>query len=59
MLHPEQRVEAALEAGLISTDDATFMREREARVLELLTVDDFEYDAFVTDKSRVLGHNAA
>ena len=58
-LHPEQRVEAALEAGLISTDDATFMREREARVLELLTVDDFEYDAFVTDKSRVLRHNAA
>jgi len=58
-LHPEQRVEAALEAGLISADDAAFMREREARVLELLTVDDFEYDAFVTDKSKVLRHQAA
>jgi len=58
-LHPEQRVEAALEKGLISADDATFMREREARVLELLSVDDFAYDAFVTDKARVLRHHAA
>ncbi|WP_254275210.1 acyl-CoA dehydrogenase [Halomonas sp. 3H] len=58
-LHPEQRVEAAARAGIISEEDATFMREREARVLELLTVDDFEYDAFVTDKSKVLRHHAA
>ncbi|MGM0639345.1 MAG: acyl-CoA dehydrogenase [Pseudomonadota bacterium] len=58
-LHPEQRVLEAAWAGLISEEDATFMREREAQVLELLTVDDFEYDAFVTDKSKVLRHNAA
>ena len=58
-LHPEQRVEAALEAGLITADDAAFMREREAQVLELLTVDDFEYDAFVIDKAKVLRHQAA
>ena len=58
-LHPEQRVEEAAKAGLISEEDAMFMREREAQVLELLTVDDFEYDAFVIDKSKVLRHNAA
>ncbi|MGJ7460794.1 acyl-CoA dehydrogenase [Halomonas sp. MA07-2] len=58
-LHPEQRVEEAAKAGLIGEEDATFMREREARVLELLTVDDFEYDAFVIDKAKVLRHNAA
>ncbi|WFM72538.1 acyl-CoA dehydrogenase [Halomonas sp. CKK8] len=55
-LHPEQKVEEAARAGIISEDDATFMREREAEVLELLSVDDFAYDAFVTDKSRVLWH---
>jgi acyl-CoA dehydrogenase len=58
-LHPEQRVEAALEKGLISEDDATFMREWEAEVLELLSVDDFEYDAFAIDKAKVLRHHAA
>ncbi|MDT0501963.1 MULTISPECIES: acyl-CoA dehydrogenase [unclassified Halomonas] len=58
-LHPEQRVEAGLAQGVISQEDAAFMREREAQVLELLTVDDFEYDAFVIDKSKVLRHNAA
>ncbi|MBS9405080.1 acyl-CoA dehydrogenase [Halomonas sp. TRM85114] len=58
-LHPEQRVEAALAAGLISEDDAIFMREREAEVLELLSVDDFDYDEFATDKANILRHNAA
>ncbi|MGM0702594.1 MAG: acyl-CoA dehydrogenase [Pseudomonadota bacterium] len=58
-LHPEQRVEEAAKTGLISEDDAAFMREREAQVLELLTVDDFEYDAFVIDKDKVLRHNPA
>ncbi|WP_416137392.1 acyl-CoA dehydrogenase [Halomonas sp. HK25] len=58
-LHPEQRVEEAAKAGLISEEDATFMREREARVLELLSVDDFEYDAFVIDKAKLLRHHAA
>ncbi|MBB3232609.1 acyl-CoA dehydrogenase [Halomonas stenophila] len=58
-LHPEQRVEAALEAGIIDEDDAAFMRQREAEVLDMLTVDDFDYDAFVTDKSKVLRHHPA
>ncbi|OBX37376.1 acyl-coenzyme A dehydrogenase [Halomonas elongata] len=58
-LHPEQQVEAAFAAGLISEEDATFMRQREAEVLDMLTVDDFEYDAFVTDKSKVLRHHPA
>ncbi|MEQ6887503.1 acyl-CoA dehydrogenase [Halomonas sp. CS7] len=58
-LHPEQRVEAALAEELISEEDATFMQEREAAVLELLTVDDFAYDAFVTDKTKVLRHQPA
>jgi len=58
-LHPEQRVEAALDEGLISEEDAIFMREREAEVLELLSVDDFDYDEFATDKANILRHNAA
>lgn len=35
------------------------MRQREAEVLDMLTVDDFDYDAFVTDKSKVLRHHPA
>lgn len=58
-LHPEQRVEAGLEAGIISEEDAVFMRAFEAEVLEMLTVDDFEYDEFATDKANILRHNAA
>ncbi|RUR28942.1 acyl-CoA dehydrogenase [Vreelandella andesensis] len=58
-LHPEARVEAALEKGLINEDDAQFMRTFEAEVLEMLTVDDFAYDAFANDKSTLINHNAA
>ncbi|KAA0014186.1 acyl-CoA dehydrogenase [Billgrantia pellis] len=58
-LHPEVRLEAALEKGLVSEEDAEFMRRFEAEVLELLSVDDFEYDAFAMDKSKVLRHDAA
>jgi len=58
-LHPEARVEAALEKGLIQEDDAQFMRTFEAEVLEMLTVDDFAYDAFANDKSTLINHNAA
>lgn len=58
-LHPEERVEAALAKGILSEDDAGFMRQRELEVLEMLTVDDFDYDAFVTDKSKVLRHQPA
>src|SRR5690606_31252049 len=43
-LHPEQRVEAAVERQLISAEDAGFMRAYEAEVLEMLTVDDFAFD---------------
>ncbi|MCL7928985.1 acyl-CoA dehydrogenase [Halomonas llamarensis] len=56
-LHPEQRVEAGLKKGLINEEDATFMREFEAKVLEMLTVDDFAYDAFASDKSTLINHN--
>ncbi|HAZ98812.1 MAG TPA: acyl-CoA dehydrogenase, partial [Halomonas sp.] len=58
-LHPEARVEAALEKGLINDDEAAFMRTFEAEVLEMLTVDDFAYDAFANDKSTLIDHNAA
>ncbi|MDR5867682.1 acyl-CoA dehydrogenase [Halomonas koreensis] len=58
-LHPEQRLQAAVERGLVTEDDAAFMRQREAEVLDMLTVDDFEYDAFVADKSKVLRHHPA
>ena len=58
-LHPEARVEAALEKGLINEDDATFMRTFEAEVLEMLTVDDFAYDAFANNKATLIDHNAA
>ncbi|MGQ7247733.1 acyl-CoA dehydrogenase [Halomonas sp. V046] len=56
-LHPEERLEAALAAELISTDDADFMRKREAEVLDMLTVDDFAFDAFVTDKDKATQHD--
>jgi acyl-CoA dehydrogenase len=56
-LHPEQRVERGLEKGLISEEDAMFMREFEKEVLDMLTVDDFAYDAFASDKSTLINHN--
>ena len=56
-LHPEARVEAGLEKGLISEEDAAFMRTFEAEVLEMLTVDDFAYDAFAKNKSTLIDHN--
>lgn len=57
-LHPEARIEAALDKGIIKEDDAQFMRTFEAEVLEMLTVDDFAYDAFANDKSTLINHNA-
>ena len=56
-LHPEARVEAGLEKGLINEEDADFMRIFEAEVLEMLTVDDFAYDAFAKNKSTLIDHN--
>ncbi|MHB0777223.1 acyl-CoA dehydrogenase [Halomonas sp. WWR20] len=58
-LHPEQRIEAALAAGLISEDEAAFMRRYEKEVLEMLSVDDFPFDAFATHKDKVVWHNVA
>ena len=56
-LHPEARVEAGLEKGLINEEDADFMRIFETEVLEMLTVDDFAYDAFAKNKSTLIDHN--
>ncbi|SFL86584.1 acyl-CoA dehydrogenase [Marinobacter zhejiangensis] len=58
-LHPEQRVESALEAGLLSAEEAEFMRDYEARVLEMLTVDDFAFDAFARNQETLVRHSAA
>ncbi|GAA3908425.1 acyl-CoA dehydrogenase FadE [Halomonas cibimaris] len=55
-LHPEQRVEAGHKKGLISDEDAQFMRGFEAEVLELLTVDDFAFDALASNKDEVIDH---
>nr|WP_242495800.1 hypothetical protein [Salinicola tamaricis] len=49
-MHPEQWIEAGLEAGLLSEEDAAFMRTHEAEVLEMLTVDDFDFDAFTNQQ---------
>ncbi|TBW58777.1 acyl-CoA dehydrogenase [Marinobacter halodurans] len=58
-LHPEDRFEAALEAEILSQEDAEFMRDYEARVLEMLTVDDFAFDAFAQQKDAAVRHDAA
>ncbi|GHA89761.1 acyl-CoA dehydrogenase [Modicisalibacter luteus] len=58
-LHPEQRLEAALDAGLIDEADARFMRRYEQEVLDMLTVDDFAFDAFASHKDKVVWHDAA
>lgn len=57
-LHPEARVEVGLEKGLVSEEDAAFMRTFEAEVLEMLTVDDFAYNTFATNKDTLIDHNA-
>lgn len=56
-LHPEQRFEAALDAGVFSEEEAIFMRDYEAKVLEMLTVDDFAFDEFARNKKSVIDHN--
>ncbi|HTN32542.1 MAG TPA: acyl-CoA dehydrogenase [Marinobacter sp.] len=58
-LHPEERFEAALEAGIYTKEDAEFMRSYEAVVLEMLTVDDFAFDEFAHKKETVIDHNPA
>ena len=58
-LHPEERFEAALEAGVYTKEEADFMRQYETVVLEMLTVDDFAFDAFAQNKESVIDHNPA
>lgn len=58
-LSPEQRFSAAHEAGLIDTQEAEFMATFEAEVLDMLTVDDFAFDAFAQQQDKVVWHNAA
>ncbi|WP_336365668.1 acyl-CoA dehydrogenase [Marinobacter sp. C2H3] len=58
-LHPEERFEAALAAGVFTEDEAGFMRTYEQEVLEMLTVDDFAFDAFARDRDTLIDHNPA
>lgn len=58
-LHPEERFEAALKADIFSKEEADFMRRYEKQVLEMLTVDDFPFDAFAANKETVINHNPA
>ena len=56
-LHPEERFSEALKASIFTEEEAAFMAQYEASVLEMLTVDDFAFDAFAQDKSTVINHN--
>jgi len=58
-LHPEQRFEEALSAGIYTKEEADFMRQYESSVLDMLTVDDFPFDAFAHAKDALINHNAA
>jgi acyl-CoA dehydrogenase len=58
-LHPEERFEAALAAGVFTQEEADFMREYERSVLDMLTVDDFPFDAFARNRDTLIDHNAA
>jgi acyl-CoA dehydrogenase len=58
-LHPEERFEAALKAGIFTKEDADFMRLYEEVVLEMLTVDDFPFDEFARNKDTLIDHNPA
>ncbi|MDY6814420.1 MAG: acyl-CoA dehydrogenase [Pseudomonadota bacterium] len=58
-LHPEERFEEALKAGIYTREEADFMRQYEEVVLEMLTVDDFPFDAFARNQESVIDHNPA
>jgi acyl-CoA dehydrogenase len=58
-LHPEERFEAALKADVFSKEEADFMRQYEQVVLEMLTVDDFPFDAFARNRDTLIDHNPA
>lgn len=57
-LHPEQRIEAARDAELLSAEDAEFMLKFEAEVLDMLTVDDFAFDGLAHNQDKVFWHNS-
>jgi acyl-CoA dehydrogenase len=56
-LHPEERFVAAADSGLISAEELTFMQNYEAKVLNMLMVDDFAFDAFAKNKDTLIKHN--
>ena len=56
-LHPEQRVDEAFNAQLISEEDHRFMVDYEANVLDMLTVDDFAFNELARNKSKIVWHN--
>ncbi|MDX1343105.1 MAG: acyl-CoA dehydrogenase [Reinekea sp.] len=56
-LHPEERFTAAADAGVITADELAFMQDYEAKVLNMLMVDDFAFDAFAKDKKTLIQHN--
>lgn len=58
-LHPEQRFEEALKAEIFTKEEADFMRQYEASVLDMLTVDDFPFDEFARNKETLINHNPA
>lgn len=55
-LHPEQRIDAARQQGLLSQADADFMQAYEAEVLEMLTVDSFPFEGLARDPQQVNWH---
>ncbi|WP_166257050.1 acyl-CoA dehydrogenase [Marinobacter salicampi] len=59
VLHPEARFEAARKAEIFTQEEYEFMEAYEAKVLEMLSVDDFPFDAFAHDKESLIEHNAA
>ncbi len=56
-LHPEQRFTEAAKVGLIDADALAFMQEYEAKVLDMLTVDDFAFNELARNKSKIIWHN--
>ncbi|MCM2131133.1 acyl-CoA dehydrogenase [Larsenimonas rhizosphaerae] len=56
-LHPEQRIEAGIASGLLSAEEGEFMIAFETEVLDMLTVDDFDFDAFALDKHHSSAHH--
>lgn len=56
-LHPEERFIAAADAGVITAEELQFMQSYEASVLNMLMVDDFDFDAFAKDKETLIRHN--